>query len=512
MDTLVDSTERAEKRWPDDVLGRDRLADFLTTSLTEQARIRTRSQGTGLTVALDADWGTGKSFFVRHWASDLTTLEHPVVVFDAWENDIGDEAAVALMACIKLELEKWTAKLPNKNAIRNKAKEATTSAIQGLRKAIVPASKVIAAGVLKKATGIVVEEIFDAYTSTSNKALDEISEATSATLEAGLDELFKRSLDEHQKRSAAIKHFKTSISSLIELLEAEANARMPVFVFIDEVDRCRPTYAIKLLEEIKHIFGVSKICFVVTTNLSQLRESVCAIYGAGFDGHRYLKRFFDYQYTLPEPDNESFSAQLLTEGSAISSRSTANGLPARSAEPDAKHAIALIANGFGLDLRSQKQVFSVANSVAAAIPNDKKVFVIWLFFLCALQHKKPDLFEALLHTRLDKKSFDDLCREAFKKDIEVEYSKPGQHPYERQPPSGRASLSEIVWAYYDWSFEDLLKLRDRSSEINLYNYPASNIREVADEAPNPYYERTKYPPSIARYAEWVKYAGLAYAD
>lgn len=502
-------TDTNVKRWAADVLGREQLAEFLTASLVEQAKILASSRGAGLTVALDADWGTGKSFFIKHWASDLEKSGHPVVIFDAWENDIGDEAAVAMMACIKSGLEKWTDKLPKKAAVRDQAMAATKSAIKGLRRAIAPTSKVIAAGVLKKATGIAVNEIFDAY---NNQAPDEsterISSATSSTLEAGLDELFVRALEDHHKRASAINSFKTSIGNLIDLLEKDAKASTPVFVFVDEVDRCRPTYAIRLLEEIKHIFGVAKVCFVVSTNLDQLRESVCAIYGNGFDGHRYLKRFFDYQYTLPDPDNERFAAQLLAEESSISTRKIAHGLPARPGNASTARSIAIISTAYELDLRSQKQVFSMANSVAAAIPHKMQVFSLWLFFLCALRHKKPQLFQKISGNKLDHSKFIDICQEAFKKDVEIEYS--SSDSLGRNQLTRKAKISEVAWAYYDWSFDDLIKLHERRTGENRYHYPASNLGPIVEEMPNTYNLQTKYAPSIAKYAEWVKYAGLAY--
>lgn len=463
MDTTESNeTAHKRKRWSDDVLDREELADFLTKSLTGEAKILAGTKEVGLTIALDADWGSGKSFFIRHWANDLRTAGHPVVVFDAWENDIGDEAAVALMSSIKDELELWSAKLPKETSLRQKAKQSTGDAIKGLRRAIAPASKVIAAGLLKKATGIAVDEIFDAFKDgNSTDLIKKTSDATSSALESGLDEIFKRSLDDHQKRSQAINSFKASINDLIELLELKASAKIPMFVFADEVDRCRPSYAIKLLEEIKHIFGAPKICFVVSTNLEQLRESVCAIYGAGFDGHRYLKRFFDRHYTLPDPNNDNFSALLLSEDSPLTSHKIAQGLPPALEKEGVKRSVAMIATAFALDLRSQKQVFFVANAAAAAIPKDKCVFTLWLLFLCALRHKNPQLFAKLLSSnQSDHSTFSEICNKSLTEDVEIEYSET-RDPYDRNTSIKRIKLSEILWQYYDWSHSDLKDLHNK---------------------------------------------------
>jgi hypothetical protein len=506
--TTNNENPQENKRWNDDVLNREQLADFLTKSLTGETKVLASTKNIGLTVALDADWGSGKSFFIRHWANDLRAMGHPVVVFDAWENDVGDEAAVALMSSIKEELEKWATKLPKNKSIRRKAEQSTKDAIKGLRRAIIPASKVIAAGLLKKATGIAVNEIFDAFTGEgSTDVVEKTSEATSSALESGLDEIFKRSLDDHQKRSLAISNFKTSISSLLDLLEVEASAKIPMFVFADEVDRCRPSYAIKLLEEIKHIFGAPKICFVVSTNLDQLRESVCAIYGAGFDGHRYLKRFFDRHYTLPDPNYDDFSAFLLSEESSLTLHRSVQGLPPTLEKGGVKRSMSVISTAFALDLRSQKQVLSVANAAVAAMPTERTVFALWLLFLCALRHKSPLLFERLLSRQLDHAAFIEICNQSITDDVKFDHSAP-QDAYDRTPSIRQTNMSKIVWQYYSWSFEDLKELQDKRFKTNNYDYPAINIAEIASEMPNPYDSRIRYKPSIASYGKLVKYAGL----
>ncbi len=107
-----------------------------------------------------------------------------------------------------------------------------------------------------------------------------------------LDKAIEAALKEHSTTKNAISEFKTKLTLLIDELEKASGIELPLFIFIDELDRCRPDYAIELLEGIKHLFGVKGIYFVVATNISQLSESVKAVYGSGFDGERYLKRFF----------------------------------------------------------------------------------------------------------------------------------------------------------------------------------------------------------------------------
>ncbi|MGM9941506.1 MAG: P-loop NTPase fold protein, partial [Bulleidia sp.] len=77
-------------------------------------------------------------------------------------------------------------------------------------------------------------------------------------------------------------------------------------VFIDELDRCKPTYAVQLLERIKHYFNDDRITFVFSVNLSELQHTIKNYYGNTFDACRYLDRFFDLRLSLPPADKTEF--------------------------------------------------------------------------------------------------------------------------------------------------------------------------------------------------------------
>lgn len=99
-----------------------------------------------------------------------------------------------------------------------------------------------------------------------------------------------------------------------KLLEERGNR---LVIFIDELDRCRPDYAIRLLERIKHYFDDERIVFVFSVSLGQLQWTVKAYYGEGFDATRYLDKFFDLHVSLPDVDRRLFLEQRLRYGSAL---------------------------------------------------------------------------------------------------------------------------------------------------------------------------------------------------
>lgn len=80
-------------------------------------------------------------------------------------------------------------------------------------------------------------------------------------------------------------------------------------IFIDELDRCRPNFAIEMLERIKHYFDNDRIIFVASINREQLIHSISKYYGTNFDATGYLDKFFDWNIYLPELDT-SFSDRL----------------------------------------------------------------------------------------------------------------------------------------------------------------------------------------------------------
>lgn len=77
-------------------------------------------------------------------------------------------------------------------------------------------------------------------------------------------------------------------------------------IFIDELDRCKPDYALSLMERIKHFFDDDRITFVFAVNLSQLQHTVKSYYGSAFDATRYLDKFFDIQMSLPNINYKAF--------------------------------------------------------------------------------------------------------------------------------------------------------------------------------------------------------------
>ncbi|WP_444883886.1 KAP family P-loop NTPase fold protein [Microbulbifer sp. PSTR4-B] len=113
----------------------------------------------------------------------------------------------------------------------------------------------------------------------------------------------RKLFEDFQSKQTALKKFKESLSEAITRLP---QGQEKLIIFIDELDRCKPTFAIDLLEMIKHLFNLEKIIFVVAVNREQLDSSIKGVYGNEFDGHSCLDRFFDFEYQLAEPERYKY--------------------------------------------------------------------------------------------------------------------------------------------------------------------------------------------------------------
>lgn len=104
------------------------------------------------------------------------------------------------------------------------------------------------------------------------------------------------------------KDFSENIKSFFTQLLEERGKRL--VIFIDELDRCKPSYAVKLLEQIKHYLCDERVTFVFSINLQELQYTIKHYYGDSFDAYRYLDRFFDIRISVPPSNKDKFCNKL----------------------------------------------------------------------------------------------------------------------------------------------------------------------------------------------------------
>lgn len=234
-------------------------------------------------IAIDGRWGSGKTFFVRQTkmvinalnpsstideetkAKATVRLPFPkndeenenysiAVYYDAWENDNDTEPVLSLIYEITKQLS-VDFSLPDISIVKT------------------------AGAIIEAISGHDINGIKDALTSE-----DPFKK-------------FKKEKDVEQK-----------IKDFFSCLLAERGNRL--VIFIDELDRCKPTFAVHLLEQIKHYIYDDRITFVFSVNLEQLQHTIKNYYGVDFDSCRYLDRFFDLRISMPPANMEKFYSEI----------------------------------------------------------------------------------------------------------------------------------------------------------------------------------------------------------
>ena len=276
-------------------------------------------------IAIDAPWGGGKTTFVQMWKQHLTNERHATVCFNAWDADFSEDPLLAFIAALGDQLPP---------TVLEAAKSKVLQLGGGLLRCGIPLLvKLGTTGALEAGDFSFVEKTADEIGEWAGKVANERLAALAAEKDA-------------------VAEFRESLSTVVSSILDDKDTKGPLVIFVDELDRCRPDFAIQLLERIKHLFDVENIIFVLSLDQGQLAHSIRAVYGEGFDAIGYLRRFVDFSYTLPAPDHERFVMALAPRAGldeVIGDRAHLRFLC---------EGIALLAADLALTLRTVEQAFA----------------------------------------------------------------------------------------------------------------------------------------------------------
>ncbi|HCP99013.1 MAG TPA: NTPase KAP, partial [Pseudoalteromonas sp.] len=286
-----------EEYFPADKLDRARYAIFLSRLLAQEGFDKSKpddEQKKNYVLNLNAEWGAGKTYFLKRWSRELI-VDFPVVYIDAWQQDYSDDPFLTVIAGIIKQLQrqaKFNITIP-KSAV-------------SMFKAVAPA---IAQGLTKKISGIDLDELHTLLFSDEEIEDDQkqnSNKLTGSDFSPAVKALAQNLIKDHEAKNKSVEVIKAKLADWVNKFEEQEDKSLPIFIFIDELDRCRPSYAVEMLETIKHIFDVKGIVFVVATDTEQLQHTIKSIYGEGFDAKVYLGRFFNSRYSLKRPALKDF--------------------------------------------------------------------------------------------------------------------------------------------------------------------------------------------------------------
>ena len=240
-------------------------------------------------IALDGDWGSGKTVFAKQWAGLLRTRGTAVVYFDAFSADTGDDPLFDIASQLFAAAED--------SEPRKAFGRATVVLVTELT------SIAASAGLSAVSGGLIGPEFVRSLKSVvSDAGPDQPNDMDHAP------EAFRRRLEGATDRTAALVTFREELTALAANMRAAALRDMnqgneterarPVVMIVDELDRCTPSYALHLLENLKHVFDVENMCFLLITNYDHMAQTIEGRYG-GECSRKYLEKFFPLLVRLP---------------------------------------------------------------------------------------------------------------------------------------------------------------------------------------------------------------------
>ncbi|MCF6343865.1 MAG: KAP family NTPase [Devosiaceae bacterium] len=293
--------------WHDDLLGRRSDAEFLSKFLLSRIKER-QEQGRKASYVLNvnAAWGRGKTFFLTNLAKQLKEQGYLVAEINAWQDDHADDPFLSVMSAINKTISPL---VDSENKVwknlKNNAGSIALAVVKGAGKQV--AKKLIGGGMDEISSLAEGEDSERLPNQTAVSAIKGAGEGATKEVNRLIDKAGENLLSNFEQSRKSINDFQQNLEELLSE-EKLKDKQTPLFILLDELDRCRPTYAIAMLERVKHLFDVNNIIFIIATDTEQLQHSIKAVYGQGFDSASYLNRFFDRSYEIKSPNIKNFVA------------------------------------------------------------------------------------------------------------------------------------------------------------------------------------------------------------
>ncbi|XAG82177.1 KAP family NTPase [bacterium 19NY03SH02] len=344
----------AEGEWPcvADKLGRSREIENLTPVLLNAEA--------PLVFAIDAPWGGGKTTFIKLWQQFLKNEGKVSLYLNAWESDFADDPLLPMLSV----LDDWFAKLDPKSTAGKLWKKTKELGPSLLKTGITAGVKLATLGALDADAAI-------------EKAASEAAGGVAGDI-----------VDSFKTKQSALAQFKVLLAKLLdELPEDQQN----LIIFVDELDRCKPTYAIEVLERIKHLFDIDRLVFVLAVNRDQLSKSIQGVYGPSFDGLSYLKRFIDLDYSLRIPDRNAYIRMRLQQKD-LKSR-FAKRQDGRNDIDTIESMLCWLCERFDYTLRDIDQLITRLRLIVRSIPSNYYFDAVVLLSMLVLRQENHELYQ-----------------------------------------------------------------------------------------------------------------------
>ena len=326
------------------ILERKKYAEILTNIIDKYGH-------KGCVLSLNGTWGSGKTTFSKMWTQYLKNNDHLALYFNAWESDFCTDPMIAMIYKMK-ELD------------------GDINVYKKLTDNIINISKNIIPDIIQNKTGIDLNK---------------------------LNNLGDKFINEYSKQKESLSEFKNNLTQYI----SSRLKNHPAIFIIDELDRCNPIFAVRLLERIKHLFDIPNIVFILAINKNQLEYSIKGYFGSNeMDAKEYLRRFIDIEYTLPEPDMKKYCSYLyktynLDNYINNEERITEQDIISRNEKQSLLNISYLFSKYYHLNLRLLNKIFGHFHLIINILENSSKLYLDILFILCLWKVSGIELYNII---------------------------------------------------------------------------------------------------------------------
>lgn len=367
--------------WTNDKLGRREYGEMLD-HVIDNTNLFRKVSDESLVVAINSGYGSGKTTFLNMWSNHLKerykNYENMLIIkMNAWSSDDFENALIPFIHCIHTELEKI--KNPKvKEKVNNKV-------VEGFQKAslnsIIRFGRRIIDHTMEKSLG------FD-----TNDIEEEI-----ALIQSDFDKkgspYYKSIISSYENHLNSKESFKKALTNISE--------EIPIVILVDELDRCRPNYAVEILEIIKHYFDVPNLIYVFALDMEQLSHSIGTIYGQNMDAHGYLRKFFDVILSLPKPSTSEYLEFKYSDYQKKSGKEDSDLI-------DIETSVMSAASQFNLSLREVDALLPSIYLLSLKISNDVNSFTFKnqdsernvysvIFYLFFMKYKQQSTYDYMLN-------------------------------------------------------------------------------------------------------------------
>lgn len=361
-----------------DVFGREDFAENLTSLF--------RKTNDGLVITINSKWGDGKTTFIKLWEQQLIANDDFIpIYFNAFQNDFQSDAFLSISASIHEAIKKKM----QKQGISLKNKQQLTYLKRTTKK--------LAKDLFKMGMGVAVSSLTAGVV--SNKSFIDwivnfFKRLFIGVFDVNIDEQF----ESHIRSKKTINEYQEKLQSLLTFNTDRQKVIKKIVFFIDELDRCRPNFAVEIIEKVKHLFNMDNVFFVLAINKEQLLSTIASVYGVTpTESEIYLQKFVHLETKLPPMRGVDDSNAAEQVHNFLDELFSEFQLDERIVSIEVvKKVLSELSRQSLLDLnpRSLERVFTYLSISINSIDEDKakelsKHFVVWSAFKVG----RPDIYE-----------------------------------------------------------------------------------------------------------------------